>query len=80
MEPEGSGVMLAVRTASRIPAKPAVSAQSTKLRTSTRLTLMPASAAPSRLPPAATVYIPDRVNDSTSCKRITIPTAQISSE
>ena len=41
---------------------------------------MPASAAPSRLPPAATVYMPQRVNVSTSCRTITIPTAQISSE
>ena len=33
-EPDGSGVKLAVRTPSRIPAKPAVSAHSTKLRIS----------------------------------------------
>ena len=41
---------------------------------------MPASAAPSRLPPTATVYSPQRVNDSTTWRTITIPTAQISSE
>ena len=41
---------------------------------------MPASAAPSRFPPAATVYTPERLNDSTTCKIITIAIAQMSSE
>ncbi len=47
--------MLEVRTPSSTPARPAVVAQSMKLRIKTSRVLTPASAAPSRLPPAATV-------------------------
>ena len=73
--------MLAVRIASRIPTNPASGgAQDEVARSARAVVLTPASAAPSRLPPTATVYIPQRVNDSTTWRRIAIPIAQNSSE
>ena len=54
-EPDGSGVAVTVRTASRIPTSPASVAHRMKLRISTSRTRIPASAAPRRLPPTATV-------------------------
>ena len=55
LAPDGSGVVVAARTASRIPTNPASAAHSTKLRVSTTLVRTPASDAPSRFPPTATV-------------------------
>ena len=45
-----------------------------------RLTLMPASCAPSRLPPTATVCRPHRVRVSTTWKMATRTTAQTISD
>ena len=55
LAPDGSGCTDVVRTASSTPTKPAQTLHRTKLRMMTRRTLMPASAAPWRLPPTATV-------------------------
>jgi hypothetical protein len=54
--------------------------QRMKLRMMTSRTFTPASAAPSRLPPTATVYRPQRVSVSTICSTMMIASAQISSE
>ena len=53
--PDGSGCTDVVRTASSTPTMPAHALHMMKLRMMTRRTLMPASAAPWRLPPTATV-------------------------
>ena len=50
------------------------------MRIVTSRTRTPASAAPSLLEPIATVYSPQRVNVSTTCRITTIASAQISSE
>ena len=69
-----------MRTASRIPTKPAKRLHTTKLRISTTRTLMPASAAAIRLEPTAIVCRPQRVRVSATCITTITISAQISSE
>jgi hypothetical protein len=80
LAPDGSGWTELVRTASRIPTSAAHVLHRMKLRMITIRTLIPASAAPRRLPPTATVYRPQRVRLSTTCSTSTTSSAQMSSE
>ena len=80
MAPAGSGWTELVRTASSTPTSAAHVLQRMKLRMMTSRTFTPASAAPSRLPPTATVYRPQRVSVSRICSTMMIASAQISSE
>ena len=74
--PPCSGTMVVIRVESRIPAKPASRFASTKFPILIMRTLIPASAAPIRLPPVATVWSPQRLSVSTSWSSSTIPSAQ----
>ena len=65
-EPPASGSVDVMRTASRMPAKPASVLASMKLRVLTQRTRMPASREPSRLPPTAKVCRPQRVRMSST--------------
>src|SRR3954468_657982 len=78
--PAVSGVTELERIASRTPTKPAKKLHTTKLRITTARTFTPASAAPCLLPPTATVYMPQRVSESSTCTAPTAINAQISSE
>src|SRR5690349_19291121 len=78
--PAVSGVTEVERIASSTPTNPARVLQRMKLRMTTKRTLMPASAAPCLLPPTETVYMPQRVSESSTCTAATMISAQISSE
>ncbi len=74
--PPESGSIEPMRKASRMPAKPPSTLQSTKLPVLIIRTLMPTSAAPTGLPPVAMVWRPQRVFLSTNCSRRASKTAQ----
>src|SRR5581483_12361582 len=62
--PKLPGSRLPYLTASTMPTRPARNEQSTKHHSFTRRTGTPASAAPIRLPPVATILTPKRVRVS----------------
>src|SRR3954470_17611447 len=78
--PAVSGWTELARLASRIPTKPARKLHTTKLRITTTRTFTPASAAPCLLPPTATVYMPQRVSESSTWIAPTASSAQMNSE
>src|SRR5579875_819314 len=80
LDVEGSGAALLVCTAWSTPVNPASTAHNAKLRMMFAFSLIPASFAPRRLPPTATVYSPHFVLLSAIWRAMTIPIAQKSME